>query len=104
MHSYIILLQFYFLCYYHCPTAQLQTRFEEMDYFIFNWLKLYSPIFWQTLAKKFCFAFTFFFLEREMSTSQLFENISVILYLYCLFVFKEGSTKSVLIIFHPDIF
>ena len=36
--------------------------------------------------------------------SQLFKNISVRLYLYCLFVFKEGSTKSVLIIFHPDIF
>ena len=65
MHSYIILLQFYFLCYYHCPTGQLQTRFEEKDYFISNWLKLYSPIFWQTLTKKFCFAFTFFFLERE---------------------------------------
>ena len=79
MQSYIILLQFYFLCYYHCPTAQLQTRFEERDYFIFNWLKLYSPILWQTLAKKFCVAFTFFFLEREKQVFTPRHNYSKIL-------------------------
>ena len=31
-YSYIILQQFYFLSYYHCPTAQLKTRFEGKKY------------------------------------------------------------------------
>ena len=31
-YSYIILQQFYFLCYYQCPTAQLKTRFEGKKY------------------------------------------------------------------------
>ena len=84
--------------------CQVITRFEEKIDFIltsFNSTLLSSD---KLLQRDFV-ALSDFFLERwkHVFTSQLFKNISVILFLCCLFVFKEGSTKSVFIIFHPEI-
>ena len=105
MHSYIILLQFYFLCSVLLASYKQDLKRRIILYLTgLNSALLFSG---KLLQRNFVSLSLFFYGTRKTSfhaTTQLFKNISVILYLYCLFVFKEGSTKSVLIIFHPDIF